>query len=68
MNKIKTFFFLILLGTTLPAFSKITVDGVLDEKEWQTAQAIDEFFVVSPFSLETPPLKTKALVLSLIHI
>jgi len=64
MNKIKTFFFLILLGTTLPAFSKITVDGVLDEKEWQTAQAIDEFFVVSPFSLETPPLKTKALVYS----
>ena len=64
MNKIKTFFFLILLGITLPAFSKITVDGVLDEKEWQTAQAIDEFFVVSPFSLETPPLKTKALVYS----
>lgn len=64
MNKIKTFFFLILLGTTLPAFSKITVDGVLDEKEWQTAQTIDEFFVVSPFSLETPPLKTKALVYS----
>ena len=64
MNKIKTFFFLILLGTTLPVFSKITVDGVLDEKEWQTAQAIDEFFVVSPFSLETPPLKTKALVYS----
>jgi hypothetical protein len=51
MNKIKTFFFLILLGTTLPAFSKITVDGVLNEEEWQTAQAIDEFFVVSPFSL-----------------
>ena len=64
MNKIKTFFFLILLGTTLPAFSKITVDGVLDEKEWQTAQVIDEFFVVYPFSLETPPLKTKALVYS----
>ena len=64
MNKIKTFFFLILLGITLPAFSKITVDGVLDEKEWQTAQTIDEFFVVSPFSLETPPLKTKALVYS----
>ena len=64
MNKIKTFFFLILLGTTLPVFSKITVDGVLDEKEWQTAQTIDEFFVVSPFSLETPPLKTKALVYS----
>ena len=64
MNKIKTLFFLILLGMTLPAFSGITIDGVLDEEEWQTAQAIEEFFVVSPFSLETPPLKTKALVYS----
>ena len=64
MNKIKTLFFLILLGTTLPVFSTITIDGVLDEEEWQIAQVIDEFFVVSPFSLKTPPLKTKTLVFS----
>ena len=64
MNKIKTLFFLILLGTTLPVFSTITIDGVLDEEEWQTAQVIDEFFVVSPFSLKTPPLKTKTLIFS----
>ena len=62
MKKIKTLFFLILLGTTLPVFSQITIDGVLDEKEWQEAQTVEEFFVVDPFSLETPSLKTKALV------
>ena len=64
MNKIKALFFLILLGTTLPVFSQITIDGVLDEKEWQEAQTVEEFFVVDPFSLETPSLKTKALVYS----
>ena len=64
MKKIKTLFFLILLGTTLPVFSQITIDGVLDEKEWQEAQTVEEFFVVDPFSLETPSLKTKALVYS----
>ncbi|MCH2417109.1 MAG: hypothetical protein MK195_10185, partial [Acidimicrobiales bacterium] len=44
--------------------AEITVDGVLDEPEWQEAQTIEEFFVVSPFSLEAAPLKTKALVYS----
>ena len=64
MNKVKTLFFLILLGTTLPVLSQITIDGVLDEQEWQTAQVIEEFVEVSPFTLETAPLKTKALVYS----
>ena len=64
MNKIKTFFFLILLGTTLPVFSKITIDGVLDEKEWQEAKEMEEFVEIYPFTLETASLKTKALVYS----
>ena len=38
MNKIKALFFLILLGATLPVFPEITIDGVLDEKEWQEGE------------------------------
>ena len=43
MNKIKTLFFLISLGATLPTFSEITIDGVLDEQEWQEAKVMEEF-------------------------
>ena len=46
------------------AFAEIKIDGVLNEKEWQEAQVVEEFFVVDPFTLETPSLKTKALVYS----
>ena len=64
MNKIKTLFFLILLGATFSAFSEITIDGVLDEKEWQEAQQLNDFFITNPFSLEPAPLDTKVLIYS----
>ena len=64
MNKIKTLFFLISLGATLPTFSEITIDGVLDEQEWQEAKVMEEFAEIYPFTLEAAPLKTKALVYS----
>ena len=55
---------IILSGLSTSVMAEITIDGVLDEPEWQEAQTIEEFFVVSPFSLEAAPLKTKALVYS----
>jgi hypothetical protein len=64
MNKIKTLFFLISLGATLPTFSEITIDGVLDEQEWQEAKVMEEFSEIYPFTLEAAPLRTKALVYS----
>ena len=33
------------------AFSEITVDGILNEKEWDTAQNITKFYEVYPYSL-----------------
>ena len=64
MNKIKALFFLILLGATLPVFPEITIDGVLDEKEWQEAQQLNDFFITVPFSLEPAPLDTQVLIYS----
>lgn len=55
---------ILLSAITTSVMAEITVDGVLDEPEWQEAQTIEEFFVVMPFSLEAAPLKTKALVYS----
>ncbi|GIT36394.1 MAG: hypothetical protein Ct9H300mP6_02620 [Gammaproteobacteria bacterium] len=31
--------------------AEIKIDGVLDEPEWKGSTKIEEFFVVSPFSL-----------------
>jgi len=42
--------------------ASIVIDGKLDEEEWANAQTIDEFFVINPFSLETPDLNTKVLI------
>ena len=55
---------ILLSGFTTSVMAEITIDGVLDEPEWQEAQPIEEFFVIDPFSLEAAPLKTKALVYS----
>ena len=55
---------ILLSGFTTSVIAEITIDGVLDEPEWQEAQTIEEFFVIDPFSLEPAPLKTKALVYS----
>ena len=48
MRKFATFIIL-LSGLTTSVMAEITIDGVLDEPEWQEAQTIEEFFVVSPF-------------------
>ena len=53
-------FLLIFLSFTVNA--SIVIDGKLDEEEWKSAQNIDEFYVINPFSLETPSLDTKVLI------
>ena len=39
--------------------SDISVDGVLDEQVWQSAEVIDEFVTTSPYSLAMPEYKTE---------
>ena len=38
--------------------STIVVDGKLDEEEWRSAQEINKFYQVGPFTLEEPEQKT----------
>ena len=54
--------FLLLLLTTFSADASIVIDGQLNEDEWQQAQTFEEFYIINPFSLETPKFKTKVLV------
>jgi len=53
-------FFLLVFSNFL--FSKILVDGKLDEQEWKSAQQINKFYQVFPFTLEEPEQKTTVLV------
>ena len=61
---IKTVKSVTLLLLLLPLFinAAIVVDGKLDEDEWQDAQSIEEFFIINPYSLESPDLDTKVLI------
>ena len=44
--------------------AEITIDGVLDEKEWETARKIDTFYEVYPYSLkEVDDYMTQVLLL-----
>ncbi len=47
-----------------PVHAEIVIDGELNEAEWKQAQAIEDFVVTRPFSLEAPTYKTKVLVYS----
>ena len=43
--------------------SEISIDGVLDEKEWQTAKKVTTFYEVYPYSLrEVDDIKTEVLI------
>ena len=37
----------------------LTIDGVLNEKEWQSAQVSESFVTTSPYSLTQPEYKTE---------
>ena len=44
--------------------AEIIIDGKLNEKEWQNAQVVNDFYVTVPFSLEPTPLETQTLFYS----
>ena len=44
--------------------AEISIDGVLDEEEWQTAKKINTFYEVFPYSLkEVSDFKTDILIM-----
>jgi hypothetical protein len=45
------------------AQAAISVEGLLDEPEWQQAQVIDDFVVTQPFTLARPDFPTEARIL-----
>ena len=47
-----------------PIHAEIVIDGELNETEWKQAQAIEDFVVTRPFSLDAPTYKTKVLIYS----
>ena len=55
-----SFFPLLLFSNLL--LSAIVVDGKLNEEEWKSAQQINKFYQVFPFTLEEPEQKTTVLV------
>src|SRR5688572_32805901 len=54
----------ILLLLPLSAAADITVDGRLDEAEWQSATRFGDFLTADPLSLETPGYRTEALLVT----
>ena len=63
MNHKKT---LALVFSLFPSFllASITVDGKLDEPEWQNAQSISDFVTVYPNDKSKPEFKTEVRVFS----
>ena len=62
MIKTVKFFSLLLLLVPLFIDADIVIDGKLDEDEWLDAKSIEEFFIINPYSLESPDLDTKVLI------
>jgi hypothetical protein len=48
----------------LPAFAQISVDGVLDEPQWQQALRIDQFVTTEPLTGEPAKYHTEVLLLT----
>ena len=54
-----------LLFFALPSLAEsISIDGNLNEPEWQTAAVIDNYYEVSPYTLKKSKYKTTALIFS----
>ena len=51
-----------LLGSA-DALAEVTIDGVLDEAEWQRAQVFTDFRVTQPYTLGTPRYPTEVRML-----
>ena len=63
--KIKILSLLVML-LLLPCigFAAITVDGRIDEPDWESAQRFSDFVVIDPLTLAKPRFATRALLLS----
>jgi hypothetical protein len=57
-------FLVIMLLHPCVGFAAITVDGRIDEPDWQNAQAFSDFVVTDPLTLARPDFGTKALIIS----
>lgn len=44
----------------IPGFAAITIDGIIDEPEWQQAQVFDQFVLTEPLTGEPAPYSTEA--------
>ena len=63
MNTLKLRFSAWLLIFSVPIFSEIKVDGILDDPEWKDASQITKFYEVFPYSLnEVTDFKTIILI------
>ena len=63
MNLKKTSFFVFSIFSS-SLLATITVDGKLDEPEWQNAQSISDFVTVYPNDKSKPEFKTEVRVFS----
>ena len=43
---------LLIASLSMNTYSEITIDGVLDEPEWNNARIVSNFYEVYPYSLE----------------
>ncbi|MBN1626904.1 MAG: hypothetical protein JW944_10305 [Deltaproteobacteria bacterium] len=59
-------FSLLVMVLLLPftGFAAITVDGRVDEPDWESAQSFSDFVVIDPLTLAEPRFATRALLLS----
>ena len=64
MTRKNKWIFLILILMVSSPRAEIIIDGKLNEKEWQNAQVLNDFYVTVPFSLEPTPLETQTLFYS----
>ena len=61
---------LVLVFSLFPSFlfAAITIDGKLDEPEWQNAQSISDFVTVYPNDKSKPEFKTEVRAVSYTHL
>ena len=64
MTRKNKWILLILILMVSSPRAEIIIDGKLNEKEWQNAQVLNDFYVTVPFSLESTPLETQTLFYS----
>ena len=54
--------FLVLISLSFTSYAEITIDGKLDEPQWQDAQKFNQLLIVEPYTLSIPEYTTEILV------